>query len=150
MSHVVSVECRVRDLATLREAARRIGLELVEGQRSYRWYGRFLNDWPSHRAAINRGEDPATFGRCDHVLRRTSGVSGDYEIGVREQPDGSYRLVYDTYGGSGMKLEQVAGEDCVTLRNECLAVTAEMQLAEGGYWVERQQEGNRIVIVATA
>lgn len=147
MSHVASVEVEVRDLDALRAAADRVGLEFVEGQRAYRWYGRFLNDWPSHRAAVNKGVDPATFGRCDHALRLKDGTGVDYEVGVTAQADGSYRLVYDSFG-AGRRLEQAAGVDLARLRDEVAAETASRHLQSRGWSVQRVEDDDGISIYA--
>jgi len=40
MSHIVEVNLLVQDLNALHRACHRLGLELVRGQQTYRWYGR--------------------------------------------------------------------------------------------------------------
>ena len=60
MSHISKIELEVNDLGTLAQACSRLGLKLVQGQKTFKWYGR---------------ED----GKCDHVIK----VPGaNYEIGV--------------------------------------------------------------------
>ena len=44
MSHVAIIEAEITSLADLKTAAERIGCELVEGQKTYRWYGRHVGD----------------------------------------------------------------------------------------------------------
>lgn len=140
MSHVASVECLVRDLDALAAAAERCGLIFIEGQTHHRWFGRWLNDWHSPRAAVSKGHDPSTFGTCAHALKLANGLSTDYEIGVVAREDGDgYHLVYDSYG-PGHKLEAAAGVDLVTLQNEVLAEVAQRSLAMGGYRVQRDTE----------
>lgn len=147
MSHVASVECQVKDLGALQAAADRLGFDFIAGKTSYRWFGRFLNDWPSHRAAINKGVDPKTFGTCDHVLRLRSQPNG-YEIGVIEGEDDTYQLTYDTFG-NGHHLERAGGVDLVTLRNEVAAETATRVLQRRGFRVQRTDEQQHIRLVAT-
>ena len=136
MSHVAAIECIVKDLDVLKVAGERLGLEFREGQRTHRWFGRFLNDWRSSRAAVNKGFNPATFGTCDHAM----GVKGTlgYEIGVTARAEGDgWNLVYDSFG-SGQQLERVAGIDLVSLRNEVAAETATRLLSQRGYRVQRE------------
>jgi len=45
MSHVTTVKVEIKDLAALREACESIGLEFREGQKKYKWYGRFVGDY---------------------------------------------------------------------------------------------------------
>ena len=60
MSHISKIELEVKDLGTLKQACNRLGLSLLEGQRTFKWYGQ---------------EDE----RCDHVIRVPGAT---YEIGV--------------------------------------------------------------------
>lgn len=82
MSHIASVKHRFLSLVALGVAANRCGLELVEGQRTFRNYS-------------NR-QTP-----CDHAMRVVGDVNA-WEIGVKaKQADGGteYELLYDSYGG---------------------------------------------------
>lgn len=148
MSHVAAVECIVKDLEALKVAADKLGFEFRENQTTHRWYGRFMNDWSSDRAAVNKGRDPKKFGTCTHALRLKSNPNG-YEVGVVAQDDGeSYDLVYDTYG-SGRQLEQAAGVDLVHLRNEVAAEISTRTLQKRGWRVARQDEGQVIRLTAS-
>ena len=145
MSHIAAVECEVRDLDVLRAAGERLGFEFMEGQRTHRWFGRFLNDWRSDRAAVAKGYDPATFGTCDHALRQKANPSG-YEVGVTAQDDGTYRLVYDSFG-SGYGIEALAGPDLMRLRNEVAAEQALRFARQRGYRVQREDGPAQIRLV---
>ena len=60
MSHISKIELEVNDLGSLGQACRRLGLELIKGQKTFKWYG-------------------AEAGKCDHAIK----VPGaNYEIGV--------------------------------------------------------------------
>jgi hypothetical protein len=60
MSHISKIELEVKDLGTLGQACHRLGLELIKGQKTFKWFG---------------AED----GKCDHAIK----VPGaNYEIGV--------------------------------------------------------------------
>ncbi len=60
MSHISKIELEVKDLATLKQACERLGLKMVRGQCTFKWYGQ---------------EE----GRCDHAIRVPEAA---YEIGV--------------------------------------------------------------------
>ena len=90
MSHITRIELEVRDLETLRRACVRLGLELREGQKTFRWYGR---------------EEV-----CEHAI---SVPGAQYEIGIVKTGD-AYELRCDYYdqaigraiGSSGGLLRQ--------------------------------------------
>ncbi|MGA2958123.1 MAG: hypothetical protein ABSF48_20650 [Thermodesulfobacteriota bacterium] len=59
MSHISKIELQVNDLGTLRRACSRLGLELIKGQKTFKWF--------------------AQDGKCDHAIK----IPGaNYEIGV--------------------------------------------------------------------
>jgi hypothetical protein len=60
MSHISKIELEVKDLGTLARACTRLGLELIKGQKTFKWYGQ---------------ED----GQCDHAIKVPGAT---YEIGV--------------------------------------------------------------------
>lgn len=139
MSHVAAVDCIVTDLDVLKVAGERLGLEFREGQQTHRWFGKFLNDWRSTRAAVNKGYASANFGKCDHALR-VKGDTHGYEIGVtaREGEDGTFDLVYDSYGSGGQQLERLAGMDLVNLRNE-VAIESVTRALPRGFRLQREE-----------
>ena len=99
MSHVCDIKTEIKDLEALAEAAKELGLELVRDQRTFKWYGRHVGDYP-----LPAGFTVADMGKCDHAIR-IPGNSGAYEIGVVKRRDGKpgYTLLYDFWaGGRGM------------------------------------------------
>jgi hypothetical protein len=146
MSHVAGIECEVRDLGDLKVAAEALGFEFVEGQTTHKWFGRFLNDWRSERAAVHKGFDPDTFGRCEHALRLKDAQPTDYEVGVVRRGE-SWALVYDSFG-QGRRLEERGGVDMLRLRNEVAAATATRVLERDGWSVRREEHGETIRIAA--
>ena len=44
MSHVTDLKLRIHDLDALEEAAEKCGLQLMRGQKTYAWFGEFMND----------------------------------------------------------------------------------------------------------
>lgn len=138
MSHVADVQMEVKDLKALKAAVEAAGCEWREGQTTHAWYGRFLNDWRSDRAAVNR-MDPKTFGKCEHAIR----VPGSsYEIGVVRRADGkSYDLVYDSYG-PGRQIEEKFGVGLPALKQGYATQVAKRQLAKQGFRVTEQKQAD--------
>lgn len=102
MSHVSKIELVVNDLSALEAAANELGLEMVKGQTSFRWYGRFMNDYHADDAAYKSGVNPSDYGKCAHALRIPDNNRA-YEIGVTDNGNGTYTLVWDLYqGGYGL------------------------------------------------
>ena len=133
MSHVASVDCFVTDLAALRTVAERLGFDLVEGAKTYAWYGRFMND----SRAFGK-HDPKTFGTCEHKLRAKDHQSGDYEIGLVRRLDGEpgWELLYDEWG-PGQKLHAKAGNRLATLKDELAAEVSTRAMQRQGWRVRR-------------
>ena len=149
MSHVADVDIKIRDLDALKIAVTRMGGQLMRDQKTHQWYGRFLNDWQSDRAAARR-RDASTFGTCDHAVR-FDGIN--YEIGLVKEADGSFTAIYDTYGGSGshdgQKLEAACGgAGLPTLKNEYAAAVTTRVLARKGFRVRRAEENRKITLKA--
>lgn len=134
MSHVADVDIKFRDLQCAATAAKALGGELILNKKTFEWYGQFLNDWRSDRAAVNR-RDPKTFGKCDHVIRFPNTT---YEIGLCAEEDGSYTAVYDSYGPQGRTIEQkCGGVGLPKLKDEYAAAVSIRTLARKGFRVTR-------------
>ncbi len=121
MSHVTATEVEGGSLSALRAAVEAMGGQFMEGQKTFEWYGQFLNDWDSGRAAVNQGYDPKTFGKCTHAIRIPGHKSGNYEIGVQVKPDGTFTLIYDTWSSGGEAIEKAYGKDASLLKALCKA-----------------------------
>ena len=78
MSHVADIDIKIRDLNAFAAAIKALGGEYLPNETKIRWYGRFLNDWSSDRAAVNR-IDPKRFGKTDAGVARFPGSS--YDLG---------------------------------------------------------------------
>jgi hypothetical protein len=129
MSHVVGIETEISDLAALRSACERLGFDLREGQKSYRWYGRFMGDYP-----MPEGMSQSDLGKCDHAIR----VPGaDYEVGVRQQPNGSYRLAYDFWQQGGL-LGPLGGQKAEKLVQAYGAEKVKREVKRKGFRVKRE------------
>lgn len=147
MSHVTEIKLRVRDLESLREACEALGLEFMEGQTNYCWWGQFMND-----SSAYGGHDPKTFGKCEHAIRikgdkPRNGSYGPWEIGVVKALDGDgYELLYDAYGSAGRRLTERVGSGANNLRKEYAVSTAMRQakkrLGPKGWTTERIDQPN--------
>lgn len=139
MSHVASVKAYVTDLDALDAACAENGLELVRGQKSYRWFGRWVNDYSGGQAAVSNGHDPKTFGQCEHAIRVKGGAGYEYEIGLVRRLDGApgWEMLYDNWcGGNG--LEAKAGAGLTALKRSVSQVTITRHLQKQGYRVVRR------------
>lgn len=108
LSHVTEIDVQIKDLDALETACAKRGLQLRRGQRTYKWYGKSVGDYP-----VPKGMTAADLGKCDHAIFLSRDA---YEIGVREQADGTFRLVWDFWNG-GYGMQAAVGKDC----NELIA-----------------------------
>lgn len=123
MSHVAQIELQVRDLEALKRAAKSLGLEFVENQRTYRWYGRSVGDYP-----LPEGFTVQDLGKCDHALR-VPGNPHAYEIGVvRSRTSPGWVLLWDFWQG-GYGLQELVGEGAHKLK-QAYAVEAAKRAAQ--------------------
>jgi hypothetical protein len=117
MSHISKIELEVRDLGILSQACERMGLGLIRGKRSFRWYGK---DAP-----------------CDHAIK----VPGaDYEIGVINK-DGLYELTCDFYDRT---IEKVIGRHGGLLRQAYAVEKTKTEARKKGYSLLERQTDNGI------
>lgn len=89
MSHVATIKAEIKSLRSLKAACKRLGLEFMEGQKTYEWFGRHVGDYP-----IPDGLTIKDMGKCLHAIK----VPGArYEVGVIKDPmnDKNYTLVWD-------------------------------------------------------
>lgn len=147
MSHVADCDIKIKDLAAAELAAKALGGELVRDKKTHEWYGRFLNDWGSDRAAVNR-RDPKTFGKCDHVIK-FPGIR--YEIGLCKEEDGSFTPVYDNFGSGGghdgQLLEKKIGISGSKLKDEYAAAVTTRLLARRGFRVSRSVDAKGAIVL---
>lgn len=143
MSHVATVDLEIRDLDALAEAAKRIGLELVRGQQTYRWWGHSVGDY-----AMPEGFTEDDLGKCQHALVVEGADAGTYEVGVVKRRDGraGFVLQWDFYAG-GHGLEAVVGEGCAKIKQAYATVVAAKQLRRQGYSVTETVNADGAVIL---
>ncbi len=143
MSHVITVEMEILDLDALAAAAQDIGMELVRGQKTYKWWGHSVGDYP-----IPTGFTAKDLGKCEHALR-SPGNKSAYEVGVVPSRTGEgYQLIYDFYGG-GQGLKAVVGNACENLKQPYTTRLAERHWASKGFRVSTTKtETGEMVIKA--
>ncbi|MBQ3058802.1 MAG: DUF1257 domain-containing protein [Desulfovibrio sp.] len=101
MSHVSHIQLMIFDLAAIRRACSRMGLEFVENQKTYAWYGTLVEP---DKYPLPEGITTEQLGHCDHAIK----IPGArYEIGVLKH-NGSYMLVCDFWDSS---LKRAIGEN---------------------------------------
>lgn len=133
MSHVATVDIEITSLDDLRAACQRLGLEFVEGQTTYEWFGESVGDYP-----LPAGIEAHELGTCLHAIRIPPAKArevakryGDdpYEVGVIQRRDGKpgYTLLWDFFHG-GFGLQDYVGEGCAKLK-QAYAVTAATRVA---------------------
>lgn len=139
MSHVSAVDLEIVDLECLEKAAEILGLELVRNQSTYRWWGKWVNDYHGTDAAYKNGVDPKDYGRCVHALR-VKGNPNAYEVGLINRPDGrpGYLPVWDFFGSHGRALRDKIGKDGILLKQEYSLQVGMRDMARKGFRVERR------------
>jgi len=98
MSHVETIELQVKDLEALKAACKENGWTFLEGQKTFKWYGRWVNDFHGETAAYKHGIKPEDYGKCDHAI---SVPGASYEIGLVKKGS-AYQVVFDAWGGGGL------------------------------------------------
>lgn len=139
MSHVAKIEIEIKDLEALKAAAARIGCRFVPHQRSYRWYGTHVGDYP-----LPDGFAASDLGRCEHAIF-VPGAS--YEVGVCRRRDGKpgYTLLWDFWGGGG--LEKQLGPNGQRLIQAYGIEAAKRAARRAGYRVtEIEQPGGAVML----
>lgn len=94
MSHVVCSRIIITDLDLLKKALADFPkLKWNKDKKTYKWWGRWEDDYAAKDAAYKNGIDVDQYGKCD-VCIQMDGV--EYEIGVVKRKDGQgWSLVWD-------------------------------------------------------
>ena|SRR3990167_160019 len=130
MSHVVEIDVQIKDLDALAAAAKRLGLQLVLGQKTYRWYGRWVGDHP-----LPKGITQEELGKCEHALTQPGNQAG-YEVGVVKRKDGKgYTLLWDFWSG-GYGLQAKIGDGAQKLRQRYAAEVSIKNARRQGFSVK--------------
>jgi hypothetical protein len=124
MSHVSQIEIEIKDLEALKAACQRLGFEFRAGQTTYKWFGRFVGDYP-----MPQGFKVEDLGKCTHAIRVPE---ADYEIGVVIR-DGKTTLLWDFWHAGG--LERVVGKNGAKLKQAYAAEATKRAARKAGYMV---------------
>jgi hypothetical protein len=147
MSHVATIDIEIRDLDALEQACRALGLELVRGQQTYRWYGQHVGDYP-----LPAGFAVEDLGRCEHAIRipgaKIEGDLAPYEVGVVRRRDGrpGYSLMWDFFAG-GYGLQQRVGKDCTKLKQQYAVAVATRTAQRQGLRVQQTVGANGSIVL---
>jgi hypothetical protein len=109
MSHIATVDVVIKDLQSLERACKRLGLEFKTNQKTFKWYGRWMNDYNAQDAAYKHGFQPEDYGKCEHAIG-VPGNSKAYEVGVVRKDDGTYALLWDFFAGGYGLMEAIGSE----------------------------------------
>lgn len=116
MSHVASIELDIKDITALKTACADLGLEFMEGQKTYKCWGtgktldRLVGYQKIAGTLMPEGFTLEEMGQCEHAIR-VKGKALAYEIGLATRRDGraGYQLLCDISGAYEM-IEKV-GKD---------------------------------------
>jgi len=135
MSHVATIDLDVKDLDALAEACRNLGLELVRGQTSYKWWGQSVGDYP-----IPAGFTADDLGKCEHAIRSPTDGSM-YEVGVVRRRDGrpGYTLLWDFIDS---RLVNAIGQRGARLKVQYARAVAIQHARRSGWRVTEQQRAD--------
>ncbi len=137
MSHIAKIELEITDIETLKLVCERLGLQFIENQTSYSWYGTWVGDSP-----LPEGITHYDLGKCDHAIR----VPGaQYEIGVVRR-DKKYTLLWDFWHQGG--LEQRIGKNAGLLKQAYTIERVRMEARLKGHRISEQkaEKGIRLVL----
>ncbi len=106
MSHTEVIDLEVTDLKCLANTAKRLGGQLILNQKTYQWYGRYMNDYP-----MPEGVSVSDLGKCEHAIK-FPGIN--YEVGVvkSKTQKGAYSLMWD-FWDKQLK-QKMGGEQAIT------------------------------------
>lgn len=139
MSHVASVpKLNITDLKALASACAELGLEFVQNQKTWKWYGTWVNDYAAENAAYKLGIKPEDYGKSEHAIKLPD---CSYEIGVVRNNKGELTLAYD-FWGEGRKLKAAIGEGCEKLVQHYGVNKAALIARAKGHIMQKQLQPN--------
>jgi hypothetical protein len=129
MSHVTVIAVELKDLDALKAVCAALGLELRENQKTYRWYGHHVGDYP-----IPEGFTKADLGKCDHAIA-VKGNRDAYEVGLVKRGDAFIPLWDFWQGGYGLR-EKIGegGSTLISAYTKEVAVRKARQFAKSKGW----------------
>ena len=140
MSHISRIEIDINDLGCLKKACLRLDLQFMEGQQSYRWYGRLVQP---EKTPLPEGLTQNDLGRCHHAIRV---LGAEYEIGVYQQGQ-KYLLLADFWDS---KLKLKIGENGGLLKQAYAVEKTVSEARRRQYRVTEQKTENGIRLILSA
>jgi hypothetical protein len=152
--HVVDLQVEIKDLQALKLCCEKLGWTFCEGQKTYAWWGHWVDDSPIPTHVFSEEEVAKLkampkyqrqayltqkLGHCQHAIK----VPGSsYEIGVVEH-QGQYKLVWDWAGGN------LAQDQCATVPQTYGVCLAELTAQRQGqaYNTTYDENGNATVTI---
>lgn len=132
MSHTVSIKVEFApDLKVLRAACESLGWTLLEGKATYRWYGRFMEDYP-----LPEGVKASDLGKCLHAIKVPGAA---YEIGLVQTASGNLKPVWD-FWNQGSRAGGLSSDTGETLAAAYAVCAAEQAAQDQGWLTERDGE----------
>ena len=136
MSHIANITTEIKNLEALRRACKSLGFNFKENQNTYKWYGKFMNDYP-----LPPNVKPEDLGKCTHAIN----VPGaEYEVGVIKNNTG-FELRWDFWGSGG--LTERIGRNGEILKQAYNVEITEMAAQLEGYFVTKTKEKNGDIIL---
>jgi len=150
MSHVVKQDIVFGNLEAVRQACLDLGWTFMQDQKTYAWWGHSVGDY-----ALPAGRTAADLGHCTHAIK-VPGCS--YEIGLIENPDGTFFAEWDFYPTGGLhavmgnQKEVEAGKGGAVLKGAYAAAASKIMLAKKGFRMieDRMVDGQRRLKFARA
>ena len=122
----------VTDLDALETSAGKLGLQMKRFQRYYKWYGRYVGDYP-----LPKGFAASDLGKCDHALTQPDNPNG-YEVGIVKRKDKpGWALMWDFYN-HGHGLQDKIGVGGRKLIQRYAAEVAAKEARRKGFRVQEQ------------
>lgn len=142
MSHVVTIKTELRDIEAIRAACAELGITFKENQRTYKWWGVSVGDYP-----LPEGVKKEDLGHCAHAI----GVpKAQWEIGLMEnKATGGYRIVFDFYGHEGSKLQNAIGKNAEKLLQLYTVHKTQIEAKKRGLLCTRKQVGSKIQLTVS-
>lgn len=148
MSHVVSIKTELRDLEAIRRAAAELGLQFIENQTTYEWWGSSVGDYP-----LPDGFKASDLGKCVHAIK-VPGTTWEIGVAAARNADGSpkagFTLLWDFYGTQGAPIAAALGEGAERFVQLYGVHKATLELQKRGLTVTRKAGAKgSIQLVAT-
>ncbi len=139
MSHIAKIEVEIQSIEILKAVCQRLGLEFVENQTTYKWFGRYVGD-----TQLPEDIQEQDIGRCDHAIRVPK---CKYEIGV-VQKGNRYQLYWDSWISGG--LEKKLGINAGLLKQAYAVEKVKIEAKLKGYRVKEKRIKDRVRLVLAA